>query len=137
MPKKLLRAAAVVYFVITGVWLLLGLLQATVSWILVNEEDTLTTFLIGVWNICVAHFCAAIAVGLVLETAWAKNWGLWSSVVSVPLILATGGINVFNFFLAFLELIIIVLLVAERLMTRPRPSREDDVLPSGKPSGWR
>lgn len=133
MPKKLLRAAAILYFIITAYWLLMGFMQATVSLILIKEEETLSTFLKGLWNIGVAHVYVAIGVGLVYEARRAKDWGLWSAVLSVPLVLVTGGINVLNVFLAFLYLIIIVLLVAEKFSAR---AREDEVLPSGRPSGW-
>ena len=129
MPKKILRAAAVLYFILAGVCLLVALIQAIVGLV----DRIFLAMLLGISNTCVAHLYVAIGVGLIYQARRAKDWGLWSAVASVPVILITAGINPFTIFAASLYLIIIILLVAEKLLTR---TRDDEVLPSGRPSRW-
>ncbi|MGD8719811.1 MAG: hypothetical protein PVH29_13435 [Candidatus Zixiibacteriota bacterium] len=136
MPKKLLRIAAVVYFVLTAYWLLMGLVQVSSSLMLIKEEDTLFTFILGLWNMCIAHAYVAIGVGLVYETPRAKDWGLWSAVLSAPVVLIMSGLSILGIFEGLLFLIVGGLLLAERLITRDRGGEGDeegnDVLPNGE-----
>lgn len=129
MPKKILGAAAVLYFILAAFWLLTGFILATVGLV----ERTFFSMLLGLWDACVALAYVAIGVGLVFQAPRAKAWGLWSAVISIPLVLITGRVNAFTIFAASLYLIIIILLAAEKLSTR---TRDEEVLPSGRLSRW-
>jgi hypothetical protein len=136
VPKKLLRIVAVLYFVLTAYGLLVGLAQVSLSLILMHEEDTLFTFIMGLCNMCVAHVYVAIGVGLIYQTSRAKDWALGSAVLSIPAVLISSGLNILGVLVGFFYLVVAGLLVTERLMTRSRNAEGGDVLPSGERSRW-
>jgi hypothetical protein len=130
VPKKLIRAAAVVYFILTAFWLLVGLAQMAVV-IFGMEEATTATTLLSIQSICIGHLYAAFGVGLVLQKSWAKRWGIWAAVLTVPLVPVTGSYTVAVVFLVLPYLTIIGLLVTEKILTR---KRSDKAVPAGADS---
>jgi len=87
------------------------------------EEGTRLPAVLSIQSICIGHLYAAFGVGLVLQTPWAKRWGIWAAVLTAPLLPVTGNFSVVTVFVAFPYLIIIVLLIAEKFLTRTRAEK--------------